>query len=231
MHISLNTVAEAIGGRGILFRVFHSDLKHQMSKLRRPLIGLAKDFIVGTAVVGILLLIWRIAMEVGRQFILLSPIDQEWIATSWLKTALFAIFLLVLILITGRGCQVVFGKRLATTPGFRRLARSGELLITELSPDERQGYKVVLVKLTTQENRQLAILTSILEDEETGCKLATVFVPNTPDVRVGQTRVLPFDNLTITNWTVSDAMTFLMTGGGVSPPKIHFSESAAELDD
>ena len=72
----------------------------------------------------------------------------------------------------------IFGRRLAITPGFRRLARSGELLITELSPTESRGFKVVLVKLTPEEGRQLAILSSVLEDAETGRKLATVFIPS-----------------------------------------------------
>ncbi len=111
---------------------------------------------------------------------------------------------------------------------MRRLARSGELLITELSPSESRGFKVVLVKLTPGEGRQLAILSSVLEDAETGRKLATIFIPSTPNVRVGETRVLPFDQLTMTNWTVSDAMTFLMSGGTVSPSKIHFDKSAPD---
>ncbi len=101
-------------------------------------------------------------------------------------------------------------------------------MITEFSPTESQGFKVVLVKLTPEEVRQLAILSSVLEDAETGRKLATVFIPSTPNVRVGETRVLPYDQLTMTNWTVSDAITFLMSGGTVSPSKIHFDKSAPE---
>ena len=51
---------------------------------------------------------------------------------------------------------------------FSRLARSGELVIAELSPTESRGFKVVLVKLTPEEGRQLAILSSVLEDAEPG---------------------------------------------------------------
>ncbi len=179
-------------------------------------------------IVGFLILAWRIVIEGGRQLVALSPVDPELFATSWLITALGAALLLALILILGRGCQALLEKRLATTPGFRRLARSGQLVITEFSPTESQGFKVVLVKLTPEEGRQLAILSSVLEDAETGRKLATVFIPSTPNVGIGETRVLPFDQLTMTNWTVSDAITFLMSGGAVSPSKIHFDKSAPE---
>ncbi len=199
-----------------------------MSRLRHRLMALSKDFIVGVVVMGLLLLVWRIVLEGGKQFLALSPLDAEWFTGSWWQAALGAALLLITTLILGRGCQALFGRRLATTPGFRRLARSGELVITELSPTESQGFKVVLVKLTPEESRQLAILSSVLEDAETGRKLATVFVPGTPNVRVGQTHVLPFEEVTMTNWTVTEALTFLMSGGSVSPSKIHFDKSAPE---
>jgi uncharacterized membrane protein len=189
---------------------------------------MTKDFIVGVIILGIFILAWRIVKEVGVQLIELSPINPEWFVTSWLKTTLVLVFMLALILILGRLFQALVGRRLATTPGFRRLARSGELVITELSPKESQAFKVVLVKLTPEASRQLAILTSVLEDSDTGCKLATVFVPGTRNVRVGETLVLPFDHITMTNWTVSDAISFLMSGGTVSPSKIHFTTSASD---
>lgn len=199
-----------------------------MSQLRRPLIALSKDFLVGVVILGFIMLAWRIVKEVGVQLIALSPVDLEWFSSSWLKTILSLIFLLALILVLGRVIQTLFGRRLASAPGFRRLARSGELLITELSPKESQAFKVVLVKLTPEESRQVAILTSVLEDADSGCKLATVFVPGTPNVRLGETRLLPFDHITMTDWTVSDAITFLMSGGTVSPSTIHFTTSAPE---
>jgi uncharacterized membrane protein len=199
-----------------------------MSKLRRPLLSMSKDFIVGLLTFGFILLVWRIIREAGLQIFALSPVDPDWFYTSPLKAALSVILLLSFILFLGRVCQRLFGRHLATTPGFRRLARSGELLITELSPKESQAFKVVLVDLTPDESRQVAILTSVIEDAESGLKLATIFIPGTPNVRVGETRVLPFDLVTMTNWTVSDAVTFLMSGGTVSPSNVHFTKSAPE---
>ena len=199
-----------------------------MSKSRHPLLALSKDFILGLLILAFLMLIWKIVMEAGAQIIALSPLDPDWFFGTALKTVLSVIVLLLLVVFLGRVSQMLFGRRLATTPGFRRLVRSGELLITELSPKESQAFKVVLVDLSPDQSRQLAILTSELEDAESGLKLATIFIPGTPNVRVGETRVLPFDLVTMTNWTVSDAITFLMSGGTVSPSKIHFTSSAPE---
>ncbi len=199
-----------------------------MSKPQNPLLALGKDFIVGLLMLGLFILVWRLVREAGLQIFALSPVDPDWFYTSWLKITLSLIFLLSFIVVIGRICQVLIGRRLAMTPGFRRLARSGALLITELSPKQSQAFKVVLVDLTPDESRQLAILTSVLEDAESGLKLATVFLPGTPNVRLGETRVLPYNLVTLTDWQVSDAITFLMSGGTVSPSKIHFTTSAPE---
>ena len=196
--------------------------------MRRQLIALTKDFVVGIVILSFVLLAWRILKETGVQLIAMSPVDLGWFITSWLKTMLSLILLLALVLILGRGFQAFVGRFLVTAPAFRRLVKSGELVITEFSPKESQAFKVVLVKITPVANRRIAILTATLEDFDTGQKLATVFVPGTPNVRVGETRVLPYDEITMTNWTVSEAMAFLMSGGTVSPSKIHFAKSAPE---
>ena len=195
--------------------------------MKRSLIALAKDFIVGVVVLIFCILVWQIIKEAGVQLIAMSPVELGWFITSWLKLMLSLVLLLALVLILGRGFQTLFGRFLVTSPVFRRLIRSGELVVTELSPKESQAFKVVLVKLTLEANRQVAILTATLEDSVTGQKLATVFVPGTPNVRVGETRVLPFDDRTLTNWTVNEAMAFLMSGGTVSPSDIHFTKSAS----
>ena len=199
-----------------------------MTPMKRPLIALTKDFVVGVIILSFCMFVWQIIKNAGVQLIAMSPVDPGWFFTSWLKAVMSLVLLLVLVLFLGRGFQTLFGRFFLTTPGFRRLLRSGELVITELSPKESRAFKVVLVKLTPEANRQVAILTATLEDSDTGQKLATVFVPGTPNVRVGETRVLPFDDLTLTNWTVNEAMAFLMSGGTVSPSKVHFTTSAPE---
>lgn len=199
-----------------------------MTPMKRPLIALTKDFVVGVIILSFCLFLSQIIKNAGVQLIAMSPVDPGWFFTSWLKAVMSLVLLLALVLFLGRGFQTLFGRFFLTTPGFRRLLRSGELVITELSPKESRAFKVVLVKLTPEANRQVAILTATLEDSDTGQKLATVFVPGTPNVRVGETRVLPFDDLTLTNWTVNEAMAFLMSGGTVSPSKVHFTTSAPE---
>ena len=195
--------------------------------MKRSLIALAKDFFVGVILLSFCILVWKIIKEAGVQLVAMSPVTFGWFVTSWLKTMLSLVLLLALVLFLGRGFKALFGRFLVTSPVFRRLVRSGELVVTELSPKESQAFKVVLVKLTPGSDRQVAILTATLMDSDTGQKLATVFVPGTPNVRVGETRVLPFGDLTTTNWTVSEAMAFLMSGGTVSPSDIHFTRSAS----
>jgi len=203
-------------------------MSKQKWSLRYRLISLVKDLIVGTLAVAIALLFWHFVTEAVRFLVELTRIDVEWFSVSWQRTVLGGAILLVTIILLGRILQALFGQRLATTPGFRRLARSGQRLATEIDPKASQAYKVVLGPLLPDQSRKIAILTSVLEDAETGRKLATVFFPNTPNVRTGETHVVELDRVTMTTWTVSEAVTFLMSGGAVGPSKIHFDTDAPE---
>ena len=199
-----------------------------VQKLRFRLLILAKDFAIGSLTIGILSLCWYFATK-GASFVAeTTQFDPGWLTETWQKTILGVSLLLAFVLTLGRIVEMLIGQRLATTRGFRRLVRSSERLVTEISPTESRGFKVVLVSLGPDPARRIAILTSVLEDAESGRKLATIFLPNTPNVRAGETLVVEHDRLTLTSWSVSDAMTFLMSGGAVAPSKIHFDKSASE---
>jgi hypothetical protein len=95
-----------------------------MPRSRHPLLSLSKDFIIGLLSLAFFILGCRIVKEVGMQIFALSPVEPGWFFTSPLRAALSLVFLLSFIVILGRVCQALFGRRLATTPGFRRLVRS-----------------------------------------------------------------------------------------------------------
>ena len=52
--------------------------------------------------------------------------------------------------------------------------------------------------------------------------LAAVYVPTTPNPTSGYLEVVPVDRLTPTDWTVDEAMSFIISGGAVSPETIPF---------
>ena len=50
----------------------------------------------------------------------------------------------------------------------------------------------------------------------------SVYVPTTPNPTSGYLEIVPMERLTPTDWTVDEAMTFIISGGAVSPDKIPF---------
>jgi uncharacterized membrane protein len=82
--------------------------------------------------------------------------------------------------------------------------------------------RVVLIDFPHKEMKSVGFVTRILHDELTGAELAAVYVPTTPNPTSGYLEVVPVERLTPTDWSVDEAMTFIISGGAVSPDKIPF---------
>ena len=74
--------------------------------------------------------------------------------------------------------------------------------------------------------KAVGFVTRVLRDEASGAELAAVYVPTTPNPTGGYLELVPMDKLTPTDWTVDQAMTFIISGGAVSPGRIPFSGAA-----
>ena len=68
----------------------------------------------------------------------------------------------------------------------------------------------------------MGFVTRVLRDEATGAELAAVYVPTTPNPTSGYLEVVPVDLLTPTDWTVDEAMSFIISGGAVAPDTMPF---------
>jgi uncharacterized membrane protein len=75
--------------------------------------------------------------------------------------------------------------------------------------------------------KSVGFVTRVLRDEATGAELAAVYVPTTPNPTSGYLEVVPMEKLIPTDWTVDQAMTFIISGGAVSPDRIPFSRGTA----
>ena len=64
------------------------------------------------------------------------------------------------------------------------------------------------------------------EAEVSGAELAAVYVPTTPNPTSGYLEIVPMEKITPTDWTVDQAMSFIISGGAVAPEFIPFSPPA-----
>ena len=95
--------------------------------------------------------------------------------------------------------------------------------ILQTKPDGAQ--RVVLINFPHENMKSIGFVTRILQDELTGEELAAVYVPTTPNPTSGYLEIVPVAQLTMTDWTADQAMSFIISGGAVAPDKIPFSKS------
>ena len=100
-----------------------------------------------------------------------------------------------------------------------------KLLVTfQTSPDDVQ--RVVLIDFPSPEMKTVGLVTRTFEDSDTGRKLAAVYVPTTPNPTSGYLEIVPVEKITATDWTVDEAMTFIVSGGAVTPEHMNFDKGA-----
>jgi len=96
-------------------------------------------------------------------------------------------------------------------------------LIGVLQSQPENIKRVVLIAFPHPGMRTVGFVTKVLEDEKTGQKLAAVYVPTTPNPTSGYMEIVPLEDLTPTDWSMDEAMTFILSAGAVSPDRIRYS--------
>ena len=159
------------------------------------------------------------------------PRALGWIDDPWVQTGIALFATLVTIVAVGVLAHRVIGQRLIG--GFERgIARvplantvySGTRKLLDILQTKPEGaQRVVLIEFPHRGARAIGFVTRVLRDELTGEELAAVFVPTTPNPTGGYLEIVPMSRLTPTDWSVDQAMSFILTGGAVAPDRIPFS--------
>ena len=148
-----------------------------------------------------------------------------------------AVLTLVMILLTGllaanfigQKLVVWWEKLLARIPVVNSVYNSvKQVSDTLFSPNGNAFRKALLVQYPRQGSWTVAFLTGTpggdiinhLEGEH-----VSVYVPTTPNPTSGYLEIVPVELLTPTDWTVDQAMSFIISGGAVSPESIPFTRA------
>ena len=163
-----------------------------------------------------------------------NPMAFGWLVESWVQTLIALIATLAVILLSGLMARRVVGQTVLRA--FERLiariplasvvyGSARQLLdILQTKPDGTQ--RVVLVDFPHTEMKSIGFVTRVLREAGTGRELAAVYVPTTPNPTSGYLEIVPVEKITPTDWTVDQAMSFIISGGAVSPETIPFSPPA-----
>jgi uncharacterized membrane protein len=77
--------------------------------------------------------------------------------------------------------------------------------------------RVVLIEFPRRGMRVVGFVTRVMREEGTGREMAAVYIPTTPNPTGGYLEVVPLEELTPTDWTMDQAMAFIISGGAVAP--------------
>lgn len=163
------------------------------------------------------------------------PHTLAWLVDPWLQTALGVLATLLVILLSGVMARRVIGQRLLgwfeslikRIPFASTIYGSARQLLDILQTKPDGTQRVVLIDFPHTEMKSIGFVTRVLKEKGTGRELAAVYVPTTPNPTSGYLEIVPVEKMTPTDWTVDQAMAFIISGGAVSPESIPFSPPAA----
>ncbi|MBS0212413.1 MAG: DUF502 domain-containing protein [Proteobacteria bacterium] len=154
--------------------------------------------------------------------------NLSWLGDPWALTAVGVVATVLLILAAGLLAQRVAGQRLLAwfeaairrIPLAKTVYGSSRQLLDMMSSPSGDGQRVVLVAFPHPGTRAVGFVTRTLREDGSSRQLASVFVPTTPNPTGGYLLVVPVEELIATDWTVDQAMTFIISGGAVTPPSM-----------
>ena len=163
------------------------------------------------------------------------PHMLSWLVDPWLQTVLGLLATLLVILLSGVMARRVVGQRLLRwfeamikrIPFANTIYGSARQLLDILQTKPDGVQRVVLIDFPHTEMKSIGFVTRVLKEQGTGRELAAVYVPTTPNPTSGYLEIVPVEKITPTDWTVDQAMSFIISGGAVSPDSIPFSVPAA----
>lgn len=160
-----------------------------------------------------------------------NPELLGWLDDPWAQAAIAVLGTVLFIIAVGASARRVVGQRalawfeslIARIPLAKTIYGSARQLLDLLQTKPDGTQRVVLIDFPHTEMKSVGFVTRILHEEGTGRELAAVYVPTTPNPTSGYLEVVPVEKLTPTDWTVDQAMTFIISGGAVSPDRVPFS--------
>ncbi len=173
------------------------------------------------------------ARALAREIEKHSPNLAEMIQAPWLLNTLAVILTILALYFLGWITTVVVGQRLIKIFEYfiHRIpivqsvysAIKKFLSVLQTKPDEVQ--RVVLIEFPSEHMKTVGFVTRVFTDANTGRQLAAVYVPTTPNPTSGYLEIVPLENLVSTDWSMDEAMTFIISGGAVAPDHIQYENA------
>jgi len=162
------------------------------------------------------------------------PELSRWLFEPWFQNTMAVALTLTALYLLGWLASRVIGKKALTLVDFilnkiplvQTIYGSTKKLLSVLQQKPEKLQRVVLIAFPSPEMKTVGFVTKIMKDESSGKELAAVYVPTTPNPTSGYLEIVPVENLISTDWTVEEAMTFIISGGAIAPESVPYETAS-----
>jgi uncharacterized membrane protein len=156
---------------------------------------------------------------------LVAPETAATLGSAWFTSLVALLITLLALYLLGFLASRVIGQRLLDTfdtllhriPLVQTIYGGTKKLMAVLQQKPSGVQRVVLVDFPHPGTKAVGFVTRLMAEEGSGREMAAVFVPTTPNPTGGFLLTLPVEALTPTDWTMDQAMAFIISGGAVAP--------------
>ncbi|MDX1580268.1 MAG: DUF502 domain-containing protein [Alphaproteobacteria bacterium] len=159
--------------------------------------------------------------------------NYEWLTETWVQAIISVVLTVVFIILVGYAANKIVGRKLIDVfeqtieyiPLVEKIYGATKKLLSALQQKPDEVQRVVLIQFPSQDMKVVGFVTRTLTDEDTGETIAAVYVPTTPNPTSGYLELVPIEYVTSTDWTMDEAMSFIISGGAVSRETINYRSS------
>ncbi|MEO7064964.1 MAG: DUF502 domain-containing protein [Dokdonella sp.] len=192
--------------------------------------------------------IWLTWVVFKSIFSILSQVNLSWVSAvfdalgtafpdslgrlnqGWLTSLLAFVVTLMALYGMGFAANRVFGRRLLGAlervidriPIAHTIYGGAKKLMGMLQNKPSGTQRVVFISFPSPEMKTIGFVTRVFQDSE-GRELAAVYVPTTPNPTGGYLEILPIEHLIATDWSVDQAMAFILSAGAAGPDTLPFA--------
>ena len=156
---------------------------------------------------------------------LVAPRAAESLKMEWLTYIAALLITLGSLYLLGFVANRVIGQRflnafdnlLARIPLVQTIYGGTKKLMAVLQNKPSGMQRVVLIDFPRRGMKVVGFVTRVMIEEGSGREMAAVYIPTTPNPTGGYLELVPVDELTPTDWTMDQAMAFIISGGAVAP--------------
>ncbi|NII10076.1 DUF502 domain-containing protein [Oleiagrimonas sp. C23AA] len=167
-----------------------------------------------------------------------APHTATALHSDWLLYTLALLLTLGVLYVVGFLASRVIGRRLIDAfdallqriPLVQTIYGGTKKLMAVLQNKPSGVQRVVLIDFPRRGMKVVGFVTRVMREEGTGREMAAVYIPTTPNPTGGYLEVVPIEEVTPTDWTMDQAMAFIISGGAVAPDTLPASAPPADAE-